>query len=360
MKHRNVIIVGGGLAGLYAAYLLQQRQIPYILLETQPRLGGRILGTQNKKDTSHYFDLGPTWVFPHHGKIQRLIKQLGMSLFEQHTTGDVLFQSIQRQPPNRIKAADVLQLFKVQGGTYSLICALRSTLDQNCIHLDHEMTKIEKHKDLWHLTARHKGSEYTFRADQLMLAMPPRIMAKYLTHKQWISNSLLTNLQNSQTWMAAQAKFVVAYDKPFWREQGLSGQLFSQTGPMVEVYDASTDTNAHHGLFGFIGWPASRRSQMTQQQLKDACLTQLIACYGPRASDFSECYLKDWATDEFTCTASYRFEASRHPEFILSNHLHELNSLKLHLIGSEFAHIEPGYLEGAIDAVDRSALFSSN
>jgi monoamine oxidase len=360
LKHKKVIVVGGGLAGLYAAYLLKQQSIPYLLIEAQSRLGGRILGAQNKNKTSHFFDLGPTWVFPHHTKIKRLIKQLGISLFEQYATGDVLYQSIQQQTPKRIKGAGDLQLFKIQGGSQSLISALQSTLDQNSIHLNHEITKIEKHENLWQLSARHNGIEQTFSADQLMLAMPPRIIAKYLTNKQWISSLLLNDLQNSQTWMAGQAKFVVAYDKPFWREQGLSGQIFSQTGPMVEVHDASTDTNTNHGLFGFIGWPASHKNQMTEQQLKDACLAQLAACYGPNAYDFTECYFKDWAADELTCTARDRLEASRHPEFILSNHLHELSSLKLHLIGSEFANIAPGYLEGAIDAVDRSAslLFS--
>ena len=157
--------------------------------------------------------------------------------------------------------------------------------------------------------------------------------------------------------MAGQAKFVVSYATPFWREQGLSGQVFSQTGPMVEIHDASTDTHQNHGLFGFIGWPASRRSQITEQQLQDACLAQLASCYGCDAYNFTECYFKDWAADQFTCTENDRLEASRHPEFTISKHLHELGSLHLHLIGSEFANIAPGYLEGAIDAVDSSTSY---
>ncbi|MFT6992092.1 MAG: monoamine oxidase, partial [Paraglaciecola sp.] len=33
------------------------------------------------------------------------------------------------------------------------------------------------------------------------------------------------------------------------------------------------------------------------------------------------------------------------------------SSLNLHFIGSEFAGADPGYLEGAIDAVDRSTSY---
>jgi monoamine oxidase len=352
LKYKKVIIVGGGLAGLYAAYLLEQQHIPFVLLEAQSRLGGRILGAQNKLNTDHHFDLGPAWIFPHQKKVQRLTTQLGVSLFEQYSTGDVLYQTSYHQPPKRIKDMGDLQLLKIQGGSQALLSALQNTVTQNKIQLNHQVTHIERQSNLWELSVSYNGVEKHFIADELMLAMPPRIIAPYIANKQWISKLLITNLEQSQTWMAGQAKFVVTYATPFWREQGLSGQIFSQTGPMVEIHDASTDVHQSHGLFGFIGWPASRRRQMTQQQLKEACLAQLVSCYGSDANNFTACYFKDWATDHFTCTANDRLESSRHPEFIISKHQQELSKLQLHFIGSEFAALDPGYLEGAIDAVD--------
>jgi monoamine oxidase len=352
LKHKKVIIVGGGLSGLYAAYLLEQRGVPYQLLEAQSRLGGRVLGAQNKLNSNHYFDLGPAWIFPHQQNIQRLVKTLDIPLFEQYSTGDVLYQISEYQPPSRIKGAGDLQLLKIQGGIQSLISALQNTIEPENIQLNHAVTHIERQSNLWQLTVLHNGVEQQFSADELMLAMPPRIIAPYLANKQWISSLLVSELQQSQTWMAGQAKFVVAYTTPFWRDQGLSGQIFSQTGPMVEIHDATTDTNMNYGLFGFLGWPASRRSQLTDSQLKNACLAQLANCYGPVAYEFTECYLKDWAADQFICTDEDRLEASRHPEFSLSNHLQQLGALHLHFIGSEFADIDPGYLEGALNAVD--------
>lgn len=38
----KVGIIGGGIGGLYAAYLLQRHGIPYEILEASPRLGGRL------------------------------------------------------------------------------------------------------------------------------------------------------------------------------------------------------------------------------------------------------------------------------------------------------------------------------
>ena len=40
--HKPVVIIGGGLAGLYAAYNLKKRDIPFLLLEAKASLGGRI------------------------------------------------------------------------------------------------------------------------------------------------------------------------------------------------------------------------------------------------------------------------------------------------------------------------------
>ena len=67
------------------------------------------------------------------------------------------------------------------------------------------------------------------------------------------------------TWMAGQAKFCALYEKPFWRETGLSGQGFSQRGPMGEIHDGSNNGQGPYGLTGFVGIPAAQRNQ--QQHL---------------------------------------------------------------------------------------------
>lgn len=355
MKHTRVVIVGGGLAGLYAAYTLEQRGIPYQLIEAKPRLGGRILGAENVSSKGHAFDLGPAWVFPHHTKLQALAEELEVSLFQHYALGDVLYQMTEHQAPRRIEGAGELNLFKIKGGCQALINALLDKLTPQNIFVNQALTQIERDKNVWHLTASHNGKVQHFTADELILAMPPRIVAQYVSDKPWISKRLHRDLQHCPTWMAGQAKCVVSYAHPFWREQGLSGQIFSQVGPMVEIHDASTDIHQNFGLFGFIGWPAAARRKLTAEQLQDACVAQLIACFGQQAKEFTGCEVKDWAADMWISIDRDRSEASRHPDFLIQDHCRELADLNLHLVGSEFAMTDPGYLEGAVDAVDRSA-----
>ena len=64
MSAYQYIIIGGGISGLYAAYLLEQRGITdYLLLEAKSSLGGR-LNSAFATDSSGInaaFDLGATW-----------------------------------------------------------------------------------------------------------------------------------------------------------------------------------------------------------------------------------------------------------------------------------------------------------
>jgi hypothetical protein len=94
--------------------------------------------------------------------------------------------------------------------------------------------------------------------DQLWRGMPPRKIAPlFLAADQCVlSKALVSHLQAQQTWMSDPAKFVAVYDKPFWREAGLSGQGFSRVGPMVEINDACADNTSAAALFGFIDVPA--------------------------------------------------------------------------------------------------------
>lgn len=55
--HKQVIIIGAGLAGLSAAKKLKERNIPFLLLEAAKRVGGKIDSITHNNE--HYFELGP-------------------------------------------------------------------------------------------------------------------------------------------------------------------------------------------------------------------------------------------------------------------------------------------------------------
>ena len=347
-----VIIIGGGLAGLYSAYLLQQRNIPYLLLEAKPQLGGRIEAAHDTHNSAISFDLGPTWIFDHQPKIQQLISLLCLPVFAQYTQGDVLYQAAQTLKPQQIAGAGEMHLLRLTGGMYSLIKALYEQLNPASILTEHHVVKLHKQQNTWHITANHNGKIKQFSAKQLIAALPPRMITQHLTPDLWADQTLINRLTAVPTWMAGQAKFIATFEHAFWRDKNLSGQCFSRVGPLVEVHDASASHNGHPALFGFIGVPYSTRSTVSTEQLKQACIKQLAYFYGDEVYAATGYFTKDWAADPYVANENDKTGPSQHPEFNYSGLSSQLANLNIRFVGSEFAQQEAGYLEGAINAAD--------
>ncbi|ATG77356.1 flavin monoamine oxidase family protein [Pseudoalteromonas sp. 1_2015MBL_MicDiv] len=351
---KPVIIIGGGLAGLYSAYQLRLLNTPYLLLEAKSQLGGRIYSAQSPINSGVSFDLGPTWIFPHQPKIQALIKSLNLSLFEQYTKGDVLYQSPHSEQPQQIAGAGEMQLFRLKHGMNTLITALYEQLNPDFVLLNHNVTELKKSGDSWQITVNHLGNIKHFNTNKLMSAIPARMVTAHLTPEQWATPTLISRLNSVPTWMAGQAKFIATFEHAFWRDNNLSGQCFNRVGPMVEIHDASAEDDNYAALFGFIGMPYLSRSEVTKEQLIQACVQQLSYFYGQDAKKATGYFIKDWAEDELVANEDDRTQSSQHPEFNFSGLGEQLSNLNIHFVASEFAKQEAGYLEGAINAVDEA------
>lgn len=354
MHSIDTIIIGGGISGLYAAKSLTEKNIPFVLFEAKSRLGGRILTQPTSQDADLGVDLGPTWFWPHQKRIQQLITELNIPWFEQYTAGDVLYQLAAEQAPSRRAGAGVMPSYRIKGGMEKLITALAESLPFTSVKTEHIVSDIAYINGQWQLSVLVAGSMTTFSARRLIMALPPRLITRFLSPEKYLSNSLVQALVTEQTWMSGQAKFVAVYKKPFWRQSGLAGQAFSQVGPMVEIHDASSAPDGGYALFGFLGLSPAARMKMSAQALKLACLKQLEQLFGDQALTPQTTYLNDWATDPWVASPQDINESPRHAEFPLHQHEQELKQLNLHLVASEFAQSEAGYLEGALMAVDRS------
>lgn len=77
MERRQVVIIGGGAAGLSAAYALKKQGINPILLEANDRVGGRLGG--DRVDGFH-IDGGADFFSPCSDEALRLSKELGLNL----------------------------------------------------------------------------------------------------------------------------------------------------------------------------------------------------------------------------------------------------------------------------------------
>ena len=142
-------------------------------------------------------------------------------------------------------------------------------------------------------------------------------------------------------------KTYAAYPTPFWREDGLNGQVASDQGPVKVVFDNSPPSGSPGVLMGFIeGAEARRSTRATAAERREAVVSCFVRYFGPRAADPLEYLERDWSAEEFTrgCYGAHfgpgtwtsYGEALRAPVG------------RIHWAGADYAREWSGYMEGAV------------
>lgn len=354
MNQTEVIIIGAGLSGLYAATLLEKAGIDYTLLEGRSRIGGRILSVADHTEPSPAalnVDLGPAWVWPDFQvSLGALIEQLDIPLFAQNEHGDMVYEQSRQAAPQRHRGyVSSTASMRLSGGMRSLTDRLAVLLPAEKILMSHTVSHIEYlNSEVRVHSTMGDGSPSTHSVKHVFLALPPGLAAN-ITFDPPLPDTLQRQWVNTATWMAPHAKYIAVYDSPFWLKQGLSGEARSSVGPMVEIHDASAPESSQGALFGFIGIPAKSRWTTDEYNLKKLCRAQLVRMFGPSADEPVAEFLKDWASDNFTAREADLMLPAGHnvpPAFAAAGPWQNL----ITGVGSEWSHEFPGYLAGAIDA----------
>jgi monoamine oxidase len=359
VKGRGVIqvaIVGAGLAGLHSARLLEAAGVNFVLVEARDRLGGRILTAgDNGLLSDDGFDLGPSWYWPHiQPAIAALVEELGLRAFVQNSDGDVIFERMSRESAQRCRTFEQeQQSMRLAGGSFALVRALAQSIPREKILTGTRVTTMMLLDDGIELSlARATGQTDALVSRQVIAAVPPRLLEATIAFTPAQEPVTAARWRNTPTWMAPHAKFFAIYDRPFWRDKGLSGTAQSMVGPMVEMHDATTASGGA-ALFGFLGLDSEQRVAMGEDALTQACLDQFVRLFGSEARRSRATLFKDWATDPLTATAADR-AAIGHPAPTDGPWISGRWSDRLALAGSETSASEPGYLAGAVSAANRA------
>ena len=149
-------------------------------------------------------------------------------------------------------------------------------------------------------------------------------------------------------------KCQAVYDRPFWRDEGLTGQAVGDADPVRITFDNSPPDGSPGILLGFIEGEAAREWSTKPAGERRAAVIESFATYfGPKARDVREYVERDWS-DETWSRGCYVGVA---PPGVLTGYGPQLRAPvdRIHWAGTETATIWNGYLEGAVRSGERAA-----
>ena len=354
MTAYDVIVIGAGLAGLTAARRLTAAGHDTLVLEARTRPGGRIL-SMTPPGAPGVYDLGPAWFWSGQPHVAALVQEAGMAVFEQYARGLSVFEAAAGTRPQAF-APDWQQppSYRIGGGVASLSEYLHDRLPHATVRLDHRVRSIRLEDDTMVIHADTATGQQGLRARQVIVALPPHLAATTVRYAPGLPQAVEAAMRATPTWMGQAMKVVVTYERPFWREHGLSGLGLSYAGPVQQFHDASPMDGASGALFGWIGDGANAR-RLTLDARRTAVIDQVVRLFGPAGAQATGYAEMNWEAEAFTNGLQAGPRAGGHPHY--GHPLLQAPQMdgRLHWAGAEVSPVSGGYLDGAIASGERAA-----
>jgi monoamine oxidase len=351
----DTAIVGGGLCGVVLARSLCRQGRAVALFEARERLGGRILSVAGT-GSGLAMDLGPTWFWPDTQPLMKsLVAELALASIPQHDDGSSLHLNDADKAPERVAGRMLHEgARRLPGGMAQLVDALAAELSPGLVHFNHVLTGVGDRGDHVVLTFAAGDDIIEVAARHVVLAVPPRLLEQGARFEPDLDDATRQAMRGAATWMAAQAKVVIPYDRAFWREAGQSGNAFvtHEQAVIGEIFDACDGDPGNAALGGFLALSPDLRASFSVG-LPLLMASQMAQVFGAVLEPAEQQY-RDWAVEPFTCSALDRSAPGTEHVTVANPMLRRPQwDGRLHLAGSETAAGGAGYLEGALEAARR-------
>ena len=234
----------------------------------------------------------------------------------------------------------------VKGGMISVALKMVEKLG-DCIIFSSPVTRIEQNEKC----AMVFSDNVVVKAKQVVVAVPPTLAGAIE-----YSPALPTTKAELMRHMPAGSciKFFTAYETPFWRDKGLSGEVIAPNELIQMTLDASAPDKKSGLLMSFaFAREAILLAKMPQQQRKDTLLDALEKRFGPEARKPLQYFEHDWSQDRWTqgCHVAHTGAG------VITSYGHVIREPvgRIHWATSETSTLWNGNIDGAVRAGEYAA-----
>lgn len=241
---------------------------------------------------------------------------------------------------------------RFHGGSQRIALLLAAELGQERLRLKTPVRRIAQGSDAVVVYAHAPDDgELMLRARRAIIAVPPTLAGRiaYDPPMPALRDQLTQRMPQG-----AVIKTMAIYERPFWREEGLSGQATSDIGPARVVYDNSPPEGMPGVLLGFVGGRLARQlGARPAGDRRKAILIGHTRLFGNLAAQPERFIERVWADEEWT-RGCYGCLMTPGGWTEYGTALREPVAL-LHWAGTETATVWNGYMDGAVESGERAA-----
>jgi monoamine oxidase len=195
----------------------------------------------------------------------------------------------------------------------------------------------------------------TVRAKRVIVAVPPALAGR-------IDYEPLLPFQRDQLTQrygqGTLTKVAAVYDRPFWRDEGLTGTAVSTSGPVTATFDDSPpEASTKRGpgiIFGFVGGNDARHyATMSPAARRAAVLKQYAAFFGPRARKAKAFFETPWSEQQWTRGCPVGIPSTG--ALLAYGPWLRRPVGRIHWAGTETSTYWNGYMDGAVRSGERAA-----
>ncbi|MFT7545264.1 MAG: monoamine oxidase [Gammaproteobacteria bacterium] len=339
----EILIIGAGLTGLTLAYLLKKQNFNVVIVEARDRSGGRVHSKKGIANSS--IELGATWLAGQHNVLWNLIDTLNLKTFEQKLGETAFYEPLSTSPHQLVRLPENNDpSFRIVGGTSSLIDALSKNLNQDNVYYNEQILSVTEGKEI--LTLKTHSNSYV--AKHVVSTLPPNLLVNTMDFQPKLPENFMAIAKNTHTWMGESIKVGLTYEKPFWRNKGMSGTIFSNVGPIPEMYDHTNYEETSYSLKGFLN---GAYESVKREERIEMVMQQMEKYYGMQARKYISYEETLWCQEPYTYSP---YNAQVLPHQNNGAHIYQLPLMngKLSVAGAETANAFPGYMEGAVRSAE--------